>query len=152
MVETARELLCATRFPWAVQFSVSLSEADDGWADADDESDDEARTIERAVKDRKELLERRKEQEAYLEREHRLRLLQQEGKPVNPDDFAPPEEPAGHSAPLESREQAKDAPEITLAQQLWTQGVITEEGLFIDERGRQAAEHLMGRKVDRAAA
>lgn len=152
VVETARELLCATQLPWVVQFSVALNEEDDNTGDTNDESDDEARTIQRAVKDRKEFLERQKEQEAYLEREHRLRLLQQEGKPVNPDEFAPPEQLQGHWAPEEAGQGAEVGLESTLAEQLRTHGVITEEGLFIDERGRQAAEHLMGRQAERAAA
>jgi hypothetical protein len=152
VVETTRELLCATQLPWVVQFSVSLDEGDVNMAESDDESDDEERTIRRVAKDRKEFLERQKEQEAYLEREHRLRLLQQEGKPVNPAEFAPPEESQGHLVPEEAGPEAEAGQETTLAKQLWTHGVITEEGLFIDERGRQAAEHLMGRQVDRAAA
>jgi hypothetical protein len=152
IVETTRELLCATLLPWVVQFSVSLTEEEDSIGDTNDESDDEARTIQRAVKDRKEYLERQKEQEAYLEREHRLRLLQQEGKPVNPDEFAPPEQLQGHWAPEETGQGAEGGPESTVAEQLRTHGVITEEGLFIDERGRQAAEHLMGRQAERAAA
>src|SRR6185503_5635033 len=151
VVEKTRALLCATRFPWVVQFAVSLKEEGHDTSGGSDESDDEERTIQRAVKDRKEFLARQKEQEAYLEREHRLRLLQQEGKPVNPDEFAPPEEPQG-DPPLKLLRAEFGVETPTLAQQLWTQGVITEEGLFIDERGRRAAEHLMGRKVDRAAA
>src|SRR5437867_1534439 len=138
VVDTARELLCATKLLWVVQFSVSLNEQEENLADADDESDEETRTIERAVKDRKEFLERQKEQEAYLEREHRLRLLQQEGKPVNPDEFAPPEEPPGQQPQGAIGQEAEASQEPTLAQQLWTHGVITEEGLFIGERGRQA--------------
>ena len=152
VVETARELLCATQFPWVVQFSVALNETNEDVEDPGDESDDEERAIHRVVQDRKEFLERQKEQESYLEREHRLRLLQQEGKPVNPEDFAPPEEPKGHRAPEEAVEPAEAEHETTVAQQLRTHGVITEEGLFIDERGRQAAEHLMGRQAERAAA
>jgi hypothetical protein len=40
--------------------------------------------------------------------------------------------------------------EHPLAEGLYVWGLITEEGVWVADRSRAAAEHLMGRKVDPA--
>jgi hypothetical protein len=161
VVETTRQLLCTTRLPWHVHLNVTLDDPDEEFDDEEEETEEQA--LQRELEDHRDYQKRRKEEEERLEREHRMRLLQQEGKPVSPDEFTSPDDTktiaAGHAADSgedddedEEENQATDEKEETLADRLWMNAVITEEGIIADIKTRQATEHLMGRKAEDAAA
>lgn len=165
VVETTRQLLCTTRLPWHVHFQVSLRDPADHDPDPEErEEETEEQAMQRELEEIRDHKKRRKEDEERLEKEHRMRLLQQEGKPVSPEEFASPEDtrliPAGATAAkveedeedAEEKEKPAAPKEQTLAQRLWVHGVISEDGLVVDLKTQQAAEHLMGRKAEDTAA
>jgi hypothetical protein len=162
VVETTRQLLCTTRLPWHVHLNVSLDDPDDMVEDEDEEETEE-QAVQRELQDHRDYAKRRKEEEERLEREHRMRLLQQEGKTVSPDEFASPDDtktitaaPVGNAHDDDdSDEDEAESPgekEQSLAERLWMNAIITEDGIIADSQNRQAAEHLMGRKAEDAAA
>ncbi len=162
VVETTRQLLCTTRLPWHVHLNVSLDDPDD-WCDDEEEEGTEEQAVQRELEDHRDYEQRRKEEEERLEREHRMRLLQQEGKTVSPDEFASPDDTKTIAASQAENEAddddadeeesgADDKKEKSLAERLWMNAIIAEEGIIADTRNRQAAEHLMGRKAEDAAA
>ncbi|MEY2408486.1 MAG: internalin [Verrucomicrobiota bacterium] len=155
IVEATRRLLCGTLRPWHVLLSVSLEDEErSAEASATENSDPDEEAIQREVDRYKMSQRQRLEKDAYLEREHRMRLLAQEGKPVKPDEFAAPESPKIYRSAAEEMDNLgrRDGELLSDVEKLWMDGVITEEGFFADVRCRAAAEHLMGRKAGDAAA
>lgn len=151
VVEKIRAVLASARWPWQAHLTVCL---DEPMEDEDDEemSPEEEARIE--LENTRDYQRRRKEEEEYLEREHRLRLQQQEGKAVNPAEFAPPEGTA--AVALQDMDAAEDEPEDyaveerghPLADELFVTGMITLDGFYVDEKFRRAAEHLMRCKME----
>ncbi len=101
IVQTARELMATCRFPWQMLVSAEphgdlskdmeeiraqREEQERDWLDRDYDAEQEREEYEEFRKTRRELYER-------LEREHRLRLLQQQGEEINPADFSPENKP-----------------------------------------------------------
>jgi hypothetical protein len=156
VVEAVREVLAATLHPWAVGFYIML---DNEWRRTEDEELSEALDEQREVEELREFRARQKEHKEFLEREHRLRLRQQEGHPVDPEEFAPPDVPPIEAVAEEEDAEAEDDGDVIvplhedehpLAERLFVYGLITEAGLFVTDQSKDAAEHLMGRKVDAA--
>jgi hypothetical protein len=155
IVEVTRAVLCRTAFPWHVHVAIDLRAPDEEESVEEMNPEDrDEQAIQQEIDDYKDHQKRRREEEAYWEREHRMRLLSQAGKPVEPEDFAAPEETKSFSVSNGDSEKELETAERPEAGsgQLWMQGVITEEGFFADIRGRAAAEHLMGRAAEDAAA
>jgi hypothetical protein len=97
IVQSVRELLATCRFPWQImvnaephgdltkdmeEIRAQREEQERDWLDRDYDAEQEREEYEEFRRTRRELYER-------LEREHRLRLLQQQGEEINPADFSP---------------------------------------------------------------
>ena len=104
VVQVLRELMAAVRFPWSMLLIIephgNLDEDMDEIAARDDE-DDEAAAAKRDRQERLEYRQYTRERQAFLEREHRLRLQQEQGLPIDPNDFFPPPEPEETEEPEE---------------------------------------------------
>jgi hypothetical protein len=102
IVQSTRELMAMCRFPWHIMVSAEphgdlskdmeeiraqREEQERDWLDRDYDAEQEREEYEEFRQTRRELYER-------LEREHRLRLLQQQGEEINPADFSPDAKPA----------------------------------------------------------
>ena len=99
VVQTLRELMAAARFPWDMLLIIephgNLDDDMDEIAARDDDDEDEAAAAERDRQERLEYRQYARERRAFLERQHRLRLQQEQGLPIDPNDFsAPPESEA----------------------------------------------------------
>jgi hypothetical protein len=155
IVQATQETLAGTRWPWMVQINVNLDREEEN----NDTASDEETEIRQGVAELQELRARRKEKKEYLERLHRMHLKQQEGSEVNPDEFAPPlealppepETPEEHEATPDSIVKLfEDDCSHPLAERLFLFGLITEEGLWVSDRTVRAAEHLLGRTLNRS--
>jgi len=97
VVQALRELMAAARFPWSMLLIIephgNLDDEMDEIAARDDDDEDEATAAERDRQERLEYKQYARERRAFLERQHRLRLQQEQGLPIDPDDFSPPPEP-----------------------------------------------------------
>jgi hypothetical protein len=166
IVQVIRECLASSRLPWCACLFVNL---DAEW-ERDDETDPELvealreqRYQQEAINDHLDYLRRRQEHKEFLERQHRLRLLEQDGRAVNPQDFAAPAAlPAKPPVPEEEEDvdvgdvlekRKKDPPRREpsshpLAKALAILGAVTEEEFYVCVRDRGAAVHLMGREPD----
>jgi hypothetical protein len=94
VVQTIRELMAAVRFPWDMLLIVEPhGNLDDNMAEiaARDDEDDEA-AAEREKEEWKDFRRRERERRAFLERQYRLKLQQEQGLPIDPKDFSPPPE------------------------------------------------------------
>lgn len=96
VVQTLRELMAAARFPWSMLLIIephgNLDDDMDEIAARDDD-DDEVAAAERDRQERREHRRDAWERRAFLERQHRLRLHQEQGLPIDPNDFSPPPAP-----------------------------------------------------------
>ena len=169
LVEALRPLLFRTRFRHAISISASITveqalgtRENRGW----EEDDDDTRRARREEAERK-----KREQQ---EREHRFDLLQSDGTPINPDEFAaPPLEadkvlvPAGAESerptePFTSRDDIDpndepfdpdawrfdpDLAEWEFAIHFYT--ILTEEALLVWDYHAAAVQHYMGRPVEK---
>jgi hypothetical protein len=108
IVFALHEVILRARFPWTLLLDVAPPDADEedtDEADEVDEDEDEETEFEREREEWREQQERWKEHREYLEREHRLRLQQQEGRPIDPENFAAP---AAKAQPVESTTPASN--------------------------------------------
>ena len=155
IVDCARQLLRTTALPWHVHVSVDLRDkTQEASAPGGAGEDAEEQVVRGKIEDYRSHQHRRAEEEAYLEREHRMRLLAQAGTTIHPEEFAAPEESSLNAAAADFEVAAVPAAvdEQPVEGTFWMQGVISEEGFFADARGRAAAEHLMGRRAEDKAA
>lgn len=166
IVRLTREVMATTRYPWQIFFSVDLNGE---WLHDETRKDiEDAVELQRHIQDEidshLEYLRRSKEHKEFLERQHRLRLIEQDGGKVEPEKFAAPE-----SKPIEmpeNKEEDVDAGSVLetqrrsevfeeeerehpLAEALYTSGVITEDTVYLIERFSAAGIHLMNRAPDK---
>ena len=137
IVETVRALLAESRFRRCIHLIVNTNPQDD--YDPDEKMTEE----EQAESDRQDAeyhARLREERAKFLERQHRLRLQQQEGAKIQPEEFAPEAEPP---APEETAAEEADGPPL-LDQRLFVFGWITETGLFAAKNCEKDAEKLLG--------
>jgi len=132
-----------------VQLTVKL-----GGESAETETDtelSEEEEVRRELEDYRCYKRRREEEQVILEREHRLRLLQQEGQVVDPRTFAT--DGSGALALEESTHPLEDLAveecSHPLAEELFVIGTITLEGFYVSKPCKRAAQHLMRRVTDR---
>jgi hypothetical protein len=114
IVGAVREVIAAARFPWGVMLFVDphgdlgedLDEIEERHGGADEEFD-----VEREREEWEDAQRRWREHREFLEREHRHRLHAQEGLPIEPAAFAPPEPesaPSDDADTLEAGEKGDD--------------------------------------------
>lgn len=112
VVQTLRELMAAARFPWSMLLIIephgNLDDDLDEIAARDDD-DDEVAAAERDRQERLEYQRYARERRAFLERQHRFRLRQEQGVPIDPNDFSPPPEP-------EETDESEDGDSAVLAE------------------------------------
>ena len=111
VVQALRELMAAARFPWDMLFIIephgNLDDDMDEIAARDDDDEDDATAAERDRQERLEYRQYARERRAFLERQHRLRLQQEQGLPIDPNDFSVSPEP-------EETDEAEDADSAVL--------------------------------------
>jgi hypothetical protein len=171
IIQVARETMAIARQPWGCCLFVDLAAE---W-ERDDETDPELRAAlreqrwqQQAIDEHLGWLEQEREKKEFLERQHRLRLIEQEGRSVNPDDFAAPDTVPARTEECESKpiendatadgdvlvvDRESDESEVDdepsqhlLAQALDITSIITAEAYYVSDSGRAAAIHLMGRE------
>jgi hypothetical protein len=116
IVQSARELMAASRFPWQImvnaephgdlskdmeEIRAQREEQERDWLDREYDAKQEREEYEEFRQTRRELYER-------LEREHRLRLLQQQGEVINPADFSPEAKPPPKKGGDEDEDEYED--------------------------------------------
>lgn len=94
IVRTVRELMAATLFPWELLLTIEPhgNLDDDMAAISSRDDDDEEAAVERERVDWRDFRRHERERRAFLERQYRLRLQQEQGLPIDPKDFSPPPE------------------------------------------------------------
>lgn len=155
IVECIRRVLAAGRWPWLVQLRVDLEESTAATPESGASEED---VVRQELENQRLFKRRQREQQILLEREHRLRLLQQEGQVVDPRRFLAPEaggEEAAEEGDATTVEVAGDyslAENLhPLAEQLFVLGVVSAAEFVVSHRCRAAAEHLLHRRPDGAA-
>ena len=159
LLEAIRGIFATTRKPWCVTIMVSLSNSK---PEEETEEDD----LQREIEDSRDYRERQRERQEYLERLHRMRLQEQEGKEIKAEDFASPEKAAPKPQPdpglenvvnLFSTEDAsaeeedegdddwEEAEEHPLAEKYNLFAILTEHSLWVNHRDIEAAELMMKR-------
>lgn len=166
IVRVTREAIASARHVWHVFFFVDL---DAEW-ERDDETDPElSKALQRQRQKQEDadghirMEKRRREHKEFLERLHRLRLLEQDGRKIEPDQFAAPDAPEIEPEQEEDEEDVDlgdvlvkqrkpKAPEPRgshpLAKVLYMMGTITEDVVMIYDDNRLGAVQLMGREPD----
>jgi hypothetical protein len=94
VVRILRELMAAMPFPWEILLIIEPhGNLDESMADiAARDDDDEETAIARERMDWQDSRRRERERREFLERQYRLRLQQEQGLPINAEDFSPPPE------------------------------------------------------------
>jgi hypothetical protein len=144
IVECIRKTMATTKYPHMCAILVNPGEEFEGairGARHEDEFD--------ADKKRQEwehLRHRRREEQEYLERAYRCRLRQEQGLPVRPEDFSPPQlesefEASGSGDALEA-----DGEDLSLPSGLFV--LVSESTVYVYERDRDKAQLLLGIKPE----
>ena len=138
-----RPLLAESRFARSVHI---CADSDPSWDYDPDEQLDEQAQAERDRQDEEDFAQQREERARFLERQHRLRLQQQEGGPIQPEEFAPDEEPPPPADEDAADEEAE--PQFLEGQRFFVYAWITEAGLHIGANCREDAERLMTQRAE----
>ena len=145
IVDSIRELVATCRFGWRVALSVDSLRQYERDMDEIDDDDDEEDTFD-AERERQDFEWRqslKKERLDYLARKHRLRLQQETGAEIRPEDFAPPppEEEEDEEVTADGSEETTS--EYDLGTELQAYLTVLERGCFVPEHSRGLAEMLL---------
>jgi hypothetical protein len=168
ILQTVRELIAASRYPWSILVSAEphgdlskdieeiraqRQEQERDWLDQEYDEEQEREDYEEFRKSRRELYER-------LEREHRLRLLQQQGEEINPADFSPAaQKPKLTPVKIEADEDGfeedneGDLPDFgdepsEFEEEMSFVFVLTENHVWVVEQVRETFESTLGVRTE----
>lgn len=165
IIEVTRSLMATSRFHWQILVSAEphgdlskdmeeiraqREEQERDWLDRDYDAEQEREEYEEFRQMRKELYER-------LEREHRLRLLQQQGEEINPADFSPASKPAASKPASAEAEEGDDEWEEDEDQDLDPSEFeeemsfgfyLTENHIWVTEHDRETFESTLGIRAE----
>ena len=163
IIEVTRQLMASSRYPWQILVSAEphgdlskdmeeiraqREEQERDWLDRDYDAEQEREEYEEFRQMRRELYER-------LEREHRLRLLQQQGEEINPADFSPDAKPAPQTAKGEdaddedSDEWEDDEVDPGEFEEEMSFGFyLTENHIWVSEHDRETFESTLGIRAE----
>ena len=144
IADSIRELIATCRFGWRVGLSVdSLRQYERDMDELnDDDEEDDTFNAENERQDFEWRQRVKKERQDYLARKHRLRLQQETGVEIRPEDFAPPrpEEEEDENVTADGSEETDS--EYELGTQLRAYVTVLERGCFVPEHSRGLAEML----------
>jgi hypothetical protein len=142
IVECLRRLIATAKYPWTLTLIVdSLAEFERDLEDIEGADEDETEKEFDAETERANWeysQEKQREHREFLEREYRFRLQQQQGLPVNPQEFAPPPEAKEEEDDIASRGAKYDT-----GVRLRLYSTLTEASFVIHETDLPLAKMLL---------
>jgi len=145
VVQTLRELIAAAKHPWTIFLSARSepTEFDRAMEEDEEEAASEEWNAEREREEWEDFQRQRAEHLAFLERAHRYKISKELGTPIDPKDFAAPEEKSGEPA-----ESAFLDPEDEDAHVLTVSCMLTLDEMRVREDEKDTAEFLLGMKAE----
>lgn len=151
VVDAVRRTIAAARFPWEIlllvephgDLSEDLDEIEARHGDADD---GETFNVEREREEWNETQERLREHREFIEREHQLRLQQQEGRPIDPAAFSPPGTPPppanDDGETVTARAGGEEAEDF--GKDFGFTAIVSEEFVWVHDSGVENASGFFG--------
>lgn len=150
VVEAVRRTIALACFPWEILLLVEphgdLSEDLDEIEARHGDDDGETFDVEREREEWNETQERLREHREFIEREHQLRLQQQEGRPIDPAAFSPPGSPpppSGDDGETVTAHEGGDEAEV-FGKDFGFTAIVGEEFVWVHDSGVENASGFFG--------
>ena len=168
VIQTCRELMAICRLPWQIlidaephgdlsadmeEIRAQRDEQERDWLDQEYDAQQEKEDYEDFRRMRRELYER-------LEREHRMRLLQQQGEEINPAEFSPSAKPTASKAAAEDDFEDEDEDDEggladfddgepdAFGEEMSFVFYVTEKYVWVAEHMRETFESTLGVRTE----